>query len=229
MYTPIQSTNYAGYYGLIMIPIGMAVYFIIRYGSDLSTSYNGLCINSGEYFIDKEYISVDELYSTINARLKENDRVFIVKNLPLRINELSFKHLNVYASSKSAVLDNMNDYLQNLIECNLDEMMCKNNVIIRKEDNFCKKFSARIAYDEFINHGSFSIKDKLDKFLYKNEISAENDLSLKVISKSNMIKTVFTFSYTHRRAFASRFNLFGYGNGLIFFMMLNDLVRVINC
>jgi hypothetical protein len=220
----ITNNYYNQYYGLILLPFGIGLYLLIKFGSDFSISNKALIIKSG--FYTGEYgqtIETNSFIAAIKKMSEKNDKIHIIKGLPIRLDEMNFGSINLK--------DNF--YFAALLNSNKIAKLHNNMLIIKDEESCYKSFAARMFYDKFINHGIFYVNnsDNSDKFLYKNNIIASRNLEHKQLLRFDRYGkiNIVNFNLTQNKILENKKHIFATGNSLLFLSFLNDLISVVNC
>lgn len=214
----VQYAHAINYYSLMVIPLGIVLYLAIRFGSDFSISHRPVAINNENTSSIIEQVDAKDLLGPIWSARTKNDRTFILKGLPLRIVEL--------AQGKAMLA-----YYKCLLSCN--NIMVHGDMLSFGDDCTYSNFAARKVYDEFIEDGSGILKksDDTARFLERNHIIAFDNLcigSLRRRSRKNSAR-VFVFGFGQKRKLDSSQLLFSPGNGIIAFLLANNLAVVENC
>jgi hypothetical protein len=217
--------NYhTNYYTLLLIPLGIVFYLLIKLGSDFSISNRDLIINSSNYFRDKPYLDqLSDLFEKIDTVQKINDRIFMIKGMPIKVNELEFESNSEYYCRYLAISltskGNMKVHDGMLLNCN--------------EKSYYEWFAVRKGYDEFIKTRNFTLSkmDNVAKFLNRNSIFVVRNLNLVRLNSQSGRKVInlFTFCPFNDRVFENKKSLFAEGNALLLFLSANNLIKVANC
>lgn len=206
------------------MPIGIALYLVIKLGSDFSISNKAFIINSGTYSEQHEQkIEMNELISSVKKAQEKNNSIHIIKELSVKLDEIKF--------SSSKILDHF--YFTTLLDSNNIGIIHNDMVSLKIGDSNYKGFVARVAYDEFIEHGNFSVKKSYNyqKFLYENNIVASRDLKLEQLNRFDKYEkiSIVNLSYIQGKILENKKHIFAKGNSLLLLSSVNGLIRVMNC
>lgn len=219
---PVQSYHIS-YYSLVLIPLGLVFYLLIKFGSDISISNKALMINSSDYANTEEsLIKFGGWVDAIRDTQRKNDNVFMLKGLPIEINELGLESAALYHGRYLGILLGSNGVIR-----------VHNGMLLVDGGKDCyRDFAARKAYDRFITCGDFSLKgsDSMVGFLGRNNIVATRDINIGCLNrKAPKSINLFSFNKIQGRILENRKHLFAEGNGLLLFLSVNGAIKVVYC
>lgn len=198
----------------------MFFYLLIKFGSDFSVSNKGLIINS-EIDDAKLRHNSNNLRNLLDIVQQSNDNVFIIKGLPVNLNELA---------SSTGDIDKY--YLRSIIDFNSIATTHNDMLCIKNEKSIYDSFAARMVYDEFVKHGNFEVRSgsyaKLFKINRLVKTSELNSLFLYRRKKYSAINIV-NFNSLQCRIFETKKHIFSKGNALQLLLSLEGFIRVMNC
>lgn len=211
----VAPISYKGYYGLVFLVVGVLLYLLIRFGSDITASNKRLVVRSGDSSASgKAGESTAYLISLVQKVREIEDNTLMVKGLPIRLSELE-----MICAGATFGLENTNIIHNGMLYTGST-----------KEPYI--EFGARMTYDEFVEHGNFTVRknDSFSRLLGRNHIVAGIDLALAIMAKnSNNVASVLNFNKEQELILEARKRLFLQGNALLLFLSINGFVRVMTC
>ncbi len=225
----IHYVNYSSYYSLFLILIGLLLCLLLKFGSDFSLSERNIVIGCDDYSgADISRMDSSGLLKAIDAGIEANDNRSIIGGLPLRIKELKFADKNPNHGTFG-----IKYYVNSLISLNERVTAYKDMVWRGSEANSYRWFVARIVYDSIIEQGLFSIRihDNISGLLLRNSIFIGKELQIINMQQKRDRKflNIVNLNDQEKRVFEYKKTILAKGNSLLLFLLLNDLVRVINC
>lgn len=203
---------------------------LIKIVSDLSSSNKDLTIYDNDTS-KLEIIDKEDFNTQILNVQKANDMRFMVKNLPIKLNELAFGS-SIFSSTELNLENKKRQYLCRLLDSE-ELIKVHNNIIINTNfDGAANFFSARKIYDESLDRGFFKISKnmEIEELLISNDIMLTSSLSAREINRNKKIdRTVISFSTFQDKILESKKCLFEKNNALLLFLSVNGFIRVVNC
>ncbi len=223
---------YTNYYTFLLIPAGMMVCLLIKFGSDSNMSRKSIVINC-EIYPDKSKrkIGISELLSAIYAELGKNNTCFMIRDLPIRFCEIELgrRGSNVRGAN---FISEMN-IVKNYIELNSLAKVCGDMLCMDELDDYGNVFAARFVYDILIREGSFGISNRrnIDHLLNKNRVTTVDVLSREKLSDGMPGKplTIVSFGEAKRKKINVAELIFSSGNSLLLGFSASGLMRVVDC
>jgi hypothetical protein len=205
------------YYSTALIPLGVVFYLMIKFGADFRISNRGLVLHhTAAETLEFEKIR-DRVLGMIKKSHKLNDSVFMIKNLPIRLNEIT----NLYDTGFMKA------------QLRFNEIKVFHDFVWPKEQkDYSNGFITRVIYDQFMKYDNFSLSgnDKFPDILGKNSILEEKYITLNNLSTPEKNVRISVLNHSNNsKHFESRKSYLGKGNALMLFISLNNFVDVINC
>lgn len=218
------------YYTIILLPIGLCIYLVIKFGSDFHMSNKGFTINSFDNNYNRELLSNEFLVNVVHEAQKLNDINLMFSSLPVMTYEINFIKISNRKSKEQNV---RYDYISTLLYF-YEFGFTNKGIILEKhvEDRF-NVFAARLLYNEYIEHGNIQVNNcnNIAKLINSNRIIPSSNISIKEIEtkiRKSVIKVV-NLNLSNHKIFENRMNLTKKGNAVIFLYQLNGLIKVIDC
>jgi hypothetical protein len=210
------------YYTLLLLSIGVGLYFLIKFISDSSVSGKKLIMYISEEESGETQISLDEFRNELALLNEINYNRFIIKDMPLKFCEISeFKGGRILGRQ---IIDR--SHLKSLLEFNLLGYAYKDMIYLGGLDKR-KAFSGRIAYDLSIERGKLRInkKDGMDSFIKKNGIQFLDHIPP---SGLNAASRIFV-NAGQRGKLEMMKSVPSANNALLLLGLSNNLIEVIDC
>lgn len=154
MMASLHYNSYSNYYTLLFIPVGLAICALIKLLSDFTYANKAVVINTGEYGEETVLSMKSILQEKICMRQELNDRIFMIKGLPLLLCEVVLP--NVLSRRQPEWIDNLKGYAAMLCDYYRIGVVHDGMLWCGDPDSSYEMFSARAAYDEFIKSGNLS-------------------------------------------------------------------------
>jgi hypothetical protein len=148
------NAHYGSYYTLLLIPVGLLVFVLIKLLSESVYSSKPIVINTGDY---PEHDGTKPLEMVLQERMRRrqelNDRTFIVRGLPLLLSEL-LPPFGFTLGEPAKSSDNLTAYTAML--CNYYGLgIVHDGMVWRGSADSCiSAFRARMVYEDFIKSGN---------------------------------------------------------------------------
>lgn len=222
---------YVNYYTLFLMPVGIAICLLIKFGSDSSISKRAIAIDCIDHLqASKNKLNKDVLLSAVSDTRGKNDRCFIIRGLPVRFGEVElqrYESINTCGPLKEKGL------MKTYVELNTLGTVCGDMLFLDVAEDYRDVFAARMAYDLFIEKGIFAVgkKDDIWNFLSRNRIVTLNGLDYRTLSASGCGKAlnVFSLSKTEGKILSVSGLRFSRSNSLFLMLSISGLAKVIEC
>lgn len=197
------------YMSLLLLPIGVLFFLLIKFSSDLGASKKTVTIYHGDT-VKEETGGTGKGISAMEEAQKRNDGTFILKGLPVRICEMGYYGIDACFGGNIIVHNGM---------------LCHG-----KGGCSYRGFIARQAYDEFMCNGNLAIKGSMghDAFLSANGIVAYYDINAENLHVIKRL-TIAVMNLAQRNSLGNRKTVFARGNALLLFRSVTGSLEVIEC
>ncbi|MGI0100600.1 MAG: hypothetical protein ACREBH_02685 [Candidatus Micrarchaeaceae archaeon] len=204
-----------------MIFVGVSLFAAIKLYSDSSISNKSVMISkSRDAVLPRSHYSEYDMAGVALSTRKANDSVFILKGLPVRLNEIP---------PVSVSTGNMH-YRGTRFKY-LGAGVIHNNMIdIDGKADSCNSFAARMLYDEYMEYGKLSLRksDSHARFLARNDAVCVAHVSLKHLESGKELCLV-SFNAVEGKILNAKRLLFTRGGALLLALSANKTARVIDC
>ena len=223
---------YANYYTLFLIPVGIGICLLIKFGSDSGASRRPVVIDCNDYsHVSGCKINRGVFVSEIEKARSRNDRCFMIWGMPVKMGEIELQRLGS-RGMKSGPAKEIS-WMKSYIELNALGDVCGDMLYTDGREGCRNAFSARSAYDILIREGMFRIGKRRDAvhFLKENRITTLKGLDHGKLSGSGVSKplTIFSLCGTERKSLSVAGLRFSDGNSLLLMLSVGGLIEVVDC